>query len=74
MLLLKSHLPEHPRVRITCFERDEKKAGGAYAHKEGRVKKIRESEGVLILEDGTAIAFDDILTLDSDLFSSQGDI
>ena len=43
------------QVSITYFRPDERKAGGEYVTIAGRVKKIDEYEGVLVLEDGTKV-------------------
>lgn len=48
-------IDEQPRVTITFFQPDERKAGGAYVSVSGRVKKIDEYARAVILTDGTAI-------------------
>lgn len=49
-LLLKENVQRHPMVCVTYFEADDKKAGGAYRTAEGRLRKIDEYTGVLVLE------------------------
>lgn len=46
---------QRPLVTFTCFRRDERKQGGAYVEITGRVKRINEAEGQILLTDGTAI-------------------
>ena len=63
---LARRIGEKPRVRLGCFEPDERKAGGAYVTRQGRVRRLDPQRGVLILEDGERIRFADILRLDGD--------
>ena len=51
------HLPQEPEVRLTVFEPDERKAGGAFREIQGRVKKLDLYEGGLVLSDGREIPF-----------------
>ncbi|BEU87325.1 hypothetical protein TAMA11512_07890 [Selenomonas sp. TAMA-11512] len=44
-----------PCVRIVFFVPDARKEGGAYTAAEGRLKKYRTDERVLVLDDGTEI-------------------
>ena len=66
--LLKTLLPQRPTVTIIYFRPDKKKAGGEYIERTGVVKRIRESERELTLEDGTIIRFEDILEIDGQIF------
>lgn len=56
---------EHPSLTVTCFIRDAKKPGGAYAEKSGILKNINECERYLLLTDGTRIPLDDIKDIES---------
>jgi len=49
-----------PRVTVTYFRPDKKKAGGAYATVTGRLKRIDDREGLLILMEGERILIEDI--------------
>ncbi|WP_304263901.1 hypothetical protein [Kallipyga massiliensis] len=51
---------DHPRIRIRYFREDERKEGGAYLVKEGRVAEIRAYRRVLIFEDGEEIPIDQL--------------
>jgi hypothetical protein len=53
----------HPKVCITSFVPDEKKAGGAYVQTVGRVKKLDAYERVLIMEEGSRLPLDDIVDI-----------
>lgn len=44
-------------VTVEYFQPDARKAGGAYVHHKGRVKRLEEHRGMLVMTDGTAIAF-----------------
>ncbi|MDD7733268.1 MAG: hypothetical protein PT957_05990 [Firmicutes bacterium] len=50
----------HPRIRIRYFQKDERKEGGAYLVKEGRVAEIRAFRRVLLFEDGEEIPIDQL--------------
>lgn len=51
---------DHPCIRIRYFREDERKEGGAYLVKEGRVAEIRAFRRVLIFEDGEEIPIDQL--------------
>ena len=59
---LRDH-PDAPRVTITYFVPDRRKAGGAYVSTSGRVKKYVETERLLLLDSGAAIPIDQIWDL-----------
>ena len=60
---------EAEEVSITYFVPDERKQGGAYLTITGVVTKIREYERDVIMEDGTQISIDDIMTIEGDQFN-----
>lgn len=72
MLLLQECLAQRPAVRVTFFQKDERKEGGAYITLAGTVKKIDQYENVLILTDGTRIRIEDVAELESDFIKSSG--
>ena len=61
---LQARIRTDPTVTAVYFEADGKKAGGAYRTVTGSAKRVDPLAGVLELTDGTAIPFDDILTLE----------
>ena len=61
---LKNMIADSPLIRITYFVKDEKKEGGRYEKKEGRVRKIDEFTGELIFEDGKRVYVNSLLSLD----------
>ena len=65
-------IDEQPEVKITYFEPDKRKAGGAYITVTGTVKRIDEYEHLVIMTDGKKINIDDIYKIQSDLFYSLG--
>lgn len=67
--ILKENLTNSPDVSITYFLADKKKSGGKYVIKRGSIRKIREFESDIIFEDNTIISIDDILHIESRLFS-----
>ena len=45
-----------------------RKAGGAYVTVSGRVRHISVPEKTLVMEDGTVIPLDDVVSLTSEIF------
>lgn len=68
--LLARHLREKWVVSLVFFQPDERKAGGAYVTRTGTVKKLYETERLLILTDGTVIPLDDLIALDGEEFAA----
>lgn len=66
--LIREHLAEKPEVTVTFFKQDEKKRGGAYVKVTGRVKKIDEYEGKLVLEGGVSIHMADVTAIEGEIF------
>ena len=59
---------EKPRISVTYFLPDQKKAGGAYVTVTGQVKKMDTYKQQLLLTDGSTIPFPEIIELEGDLF------
>lgn len=59
------YIAEHTEetVSITYFVSDDRKSGGEYITKTGRVAKIREYERDVITDDGTKIPIEDIAAI-----------
>ncbi len=68
MLMLMENLKNQPKVRITYFQEDERKEGGAYICTDGYVKKIDEYNHCVILSDGLQIRLDDIFDIHGEIF------
>ena len=68
--ILMDALDEAPKVTITYFQPDERKAGGKYITATGAVKKVDDFERLITMQDGTKIPMDDVLSIDGELFSS----
>lgn len=68
--LLMEALDEAPKVTITYFQPDERKAGGKYITATAAVKKVDDFERRITMQDGTKIPMDDVLSIDGELFSS----
>lgn len=67
--ILREHLHERPQLSATCFQPDERKAGGRYITITGRAKRLREPERELVLTDGTVLALDTLAALEGDVFT-----
>ena len=57
------HIPEQPEIRIKYFFPDEHKSGGAIVVTSGKVKKISDTDGTIVLTDGCKIRVSDITDL-----------
>lgn len=56
-------------VRITYFQPDSLKQGGSYCQVRGKIKKIDEIDGLIILCDKQSISLDCVLSIESNLFN-----
>ena len=61
--LLEERIRERPWVVLTCFQPDQRKAGGAYVEVQGRVKRIDAAAGAITLENGREIPVNYILEI-----------
>ena len=61
--LLMDALDDAPKVTITYFQPDERKAGGQYVSATGAVKKIDTFGRRILLRDGTRIPLDSVYDL-----------
>ncbi len=68
LTLIRDQIAQGPQLRITHFVPDERKAGGAYVTTTGRGYRMSSHEKWLKLDDGTAIFFENILNIESDIF------
>ncbi len=66
--ILMDWLQEYPKVKITYFQPDEKKDGGAYITVSGTIKKINEYKRFITLTDGSTIPIDEIIDMDGEIF------
>ena len=64
MAHLKSIIKEHPIVSVTYFVADNRKQGGSYQNKEGRLKDIDETTRCLMFTDGTKIEMNRVIGLE----------
>ena len=60
---LADEISSQPKVTLTYFQPDKKKAGGAYVTVTSQLKKIDDLVGTLILMDGKRVLIEDILTI-----------
>lgn len=61
--ILNERILERPEIRITHFQADETKDGGAYIDTKGIIKKIDEYERIILMEDGTVIPIHGIIDI-----------
>ena len=65
---LAEHEAERPEVRVTYFQPDVRKAGGARVQAAGIWKRLEETGRTLVLEGGLRIPLEDLLELESPWF------
>lgn len=65
--IISEHLIQNPEVKITYFEPDQKKDGGAYITVSGFIKKIDVYEKKIVLQDGQKIEINQIYDISSDV-------
>ena len=68
--IIRAHLQERPKVKLTVFCPDARKAGGAYREIRGIVKKIDLVTRCVVLTDGEIIPIDRIYGIDCCQFDS----
>lgn len=61
---IRTSLHEQPEITVAYFVPDEKKQGGRYEAKTGRVKKIDDYERRLVFTDGLSIELDRVAAID----------
>ena len=66
---LAARLKDRPEVTIEYFVPDERKAGGAYVTVTGVVRHISITERVLVMESGTEIPMEDVVSTTGEIFS-----
>ena len=60
---LRAKVKGFPKITVTYFLPDDRKAGGEYVTITGNVKKIDEYGKCLMMDDGTRISIDEIIEL-----------
>lgn len=68
--MLMETVPETVTVSIVWFRNDIKKAGGSFQTYTGGIKKIDPYERVIVTSDLSRISTDDVISIDSELFSA----
>ena len=65
---LAARLKDRPEAAVEYFVPDDRKAGGAYVTVTGRARHISVPEKTLVMEDGTVIPLEDIVSIASKIF------
>lgn len=68
---LAQSLDLRPEISITYFKPDEKKSGGAYCVVKGVIRKIKEYERLILLDDNTAVPIDMVFGLEGEIFNTM---
>lgn len=66
--LIQEHIKEQPEIEITYFIPDLKKDGGRYETIVNAIKKIDIYRNEIIMIDGTTIAIEEIIDVQSEIF------
>ena len=69
MQLLQERIPSRPKISVTYFVPDQRKAGGEYVTASGHVKRIDEITRTMIFTDNKTIPIDDIISMEGDIFT-----
>lgn len=67
--MLSERIQEAPIVSITYFTPDKQKSGGAYLTASGVVRRINDFDREILLDDGTRIKIDDIVSIQGEVFA-----
>lgn len=67
--MLSERIQEAPTVSITYFEPDKQKSGGVYLTASGLVRRINDFDRTILLDDGTRIKIDDIVSIQGEVFA-----
>ena len=68
LIILSENTPTDKEIEITYFIPDEKKDGGKYLTVTGRVQKILEFEGLVIMQSCEKIPVEKIVSIEGELF------
>lgn len=71
--IVQTQRSSEPVIKITYFQPDEKKVGGAYVSAIGTMKKIDEYERIVVMQDGTRIPIAEIIGITGEIFQSIDD-
>ena len=66
---IENNIKDRNIITVTYFIKDEKKDGGRYESYSGIVKRVNNVEKFIKFEDNKLIEFDDILSLDGNVFN-----
>lgn len=72
-IMLQEVLSRHPKITVTYFQQDERKAGGAYVSVTENVKKIDIYGQFLLMEGGVKIPLKEIFNMEGEIFGFVDD-
>ena len=52
--------------------RDERKGGGRFEAVRGRIRRINEAEGLIVMEDGRSVRLGDVCAVEGEIFEDAG--
>ena len=72
--LLRENQSQKPEIKVTYFQPDIRKDGGAYVTVCGRVRRIDEYGHQMLLTDGTVLAMERIFSIEGEIFGDIDDL
>lgn len=69
--IIADRIKEYPEIAIAYFQPDARKNGGTYVTAISMVKKLDEYKRIVVMTDGTVIPFDEIISIDGQIFDSM---
>ena len=67
--IIADRIKDHPKIKITYFQPDERKNGGAYISLNDTVKKIDQYEGIVLMTNKREIPIDEIISIEGEIFN-----
>lgn len=66
--LVQEQIADHPKIKVTYFQPDTRKAGGSYVEMVGQVRRIDEYTREIVMMDRSQIPLDQVIALEGELF------
>lgn len=64
LMVIRDSRQKERQIRLRYFKKDEKKEGGSFQEIRGKVKRLDDYNRILVMEDGPAVHFEDIMEIE----------
>lgn len=71
--IIREQVNSQKEIEIVFFQADEYKSGGTYQTERGKVRKIKNYEGVISMESGIRIPIEEIIDMSGEIFQGMDD-